>query len=220
MPPVSRAYARAESESPFTLTGAYAYIPTAHVYLYSDSADPTLRHGLFRLPHTYYVRILSEESDYYRVEYLSDGEHTKRVTGYCKKNEIIPVDYTPTAPYLYKTITVTYRLDNDPGGSLSSLTLTCAYYGDYTDGTKSYCYVLLGDSFGYVPRPADLTFDKNPEYEARLPDDEPTETPATDTPASPARIIVLLLVCLLVPLLAALIFRHGTRRPFEEDIFD
>ncbi|MBQ8885820.1 MAG: hypothetical protein IJY62_05590 [Clostridia bacterium] len=200
---------------------SYAYVPTEHVYLYSDVEDASSRRGLFRLPCTYYVRILSSAGEYYRVEYLSDGKSTRQVRGYCKKSELIPVDYTPAVPYLYKTLELTYTLPDASGkdGSLSLLKLTCAYYGDYTDGTDAYCYVLLNDEFGYIPRPANFSFERNTEYESRHQTvTPPAKTPQTESAGmAPGQIALLVLLCLLVPAIAALILRPSKRPPYETE---
>lgn len=201
--------------------GGYAYVPTEHVYLYSDVADESARRGLFRLPCTYYVRLLSSVGEYYRVEYLSDGKSTKQVRGYCKKSEVIPVDYTPAVPYLYKTVEVVYELPDggDKGGTLSVLKVICAYYGDYSDGTETYCYVLRDEAFGYIPKPTDFSYERNTEYESRHQEEIPPADGQSDesTGMSPAQIVLLVLLCLLIPAIAALILRPSKRQPYESE---
>ena len=199
----------------------YAYIPTNNVYFYSDDPDPYKRQGLFRLPYSYYVRVIAEETDYYRVEYLTDGSRTKKINGYCRKSEIVPVDYIPEMPYLYLTIDVTYTLSG--GGkdeTFSSITVTCAYYGDYTDGTKQYAYVLREDVCGYVIKPHDLKYDKNTEYDDRHKTEPPTTEKQKEKNDSlnAGQITLLVLLCLLIPVIAALIVRQPpTKSPYDED---
>ena len=199
--------------------GTCAYVPSTSVYFYSDEPDETRRQGLFRLPYTYYVRIVGEEKNYYRVEYLTDGATTKKLVGYCKKNELIPVDYVPDFPYLYLTVPVTYILDgNAKDEGFSELTVACAYYGDYDDGTRVYSYVLRGESFGYVLKPSTLTYELNDEYERRTQSQPPASS--TDEPhesAKPARTLLLVVLCLLVPTLAALILRQPGKQPYESE---
>lgn len=212
----------ASAETPVSVElGSYAYVPTEHVYLYSDVADESARRGLFRLPCSYYVRLLSSGGEYYRVEYLSDGKSTRQVRGYCKKSEVIPVDYTPAVPYLYKTVEVVYELPDgsDKGGNLSVLKVICAYYGDYSDGTQTYCYVLRDESFGYIPKPADFSFERNTEYDSRHQEELPPADGQGDetTGMSPAQIVLLVLLCLLVPAIAALILRPSKRPPYESE---
>lgn len=215
--PLSPVFAVAEDPS----FGSYAYVPTSDVYFYSDESDFGSRSGLFRLPYSYYVRIVSSEEGYYKVEYLTDGSRTKKVTGYCKKSEVIPVDYVPEMPYLYLNLNVTYTIAGaeKKDSSFSTITVTCAYYGDYTDGTKTYAYILRDDEFGYVVKPSDLSYPKNDEYDARRRE----ETPAAVTKKESneklggAQITLLILLCLLVPTLAALIFRQPKKPPYDEE---
>ena len=110
-----------------------------------------------------------------------------------------------------------------PDYLVSEITVTCAYYGDYRIGSKTYCYILRGDSFGYIPKPADLTYDENPEYEERLSQNVSGETTdSTDDEeqsgsTSPAQIAILIALCLLVPVLAALILKPPRRPPYEQE---
>lgn len=198
----------------------YAYIPTESVYFYSDESSPQNRQGLFRLPYSYYVRVLSEDADFYRIEYLTDGTYTRKITGYCKKSEVILVDYIPEMPYLYLNIDVTYTLSG--GGkdnSFSTITVTCAYYGDYTDGTKLYAYVLREDVFGYVSKPETLRYEKNTEYEEKTKPEQLIEEQKTkeESSLSVGQITLLVLLCLLIPCVAALIIRPSAKQPPYDD---
>lgn len=198
---------------------AYAYVPTESVYFYSDFPDPSLRQGLFRLPCSYYVRVLSEEGEYLRVEYLTDGSKTKKITGYCKKSELVLVDYIPEMPYLYLDVDITYTLSSGKDETFSTITISCAYYGDYTDGTKVYSYVLRENVFGYVLKPSHLRYERNTEYDDRKQSDEPVlATPSKDKSAlSVGQITLLVLLCLLIPCLAALIVRPSSPKPPYEE---
>lgn len=199
--------------------GSYAYIPDDSVYFYSDEPDESKRTGLFRLPYTYYVRLVSEEKDYYRVEYLTDGATTRKLVGYCKKSEVVPVDYIPELPYLYLTLDVTYVLDgNAKDDGFSEITVTCAYYGDYTDGTRVYSYVLRGEKFGYILKPSNLAYDLNDEYERKTQTSAPpSSSPSKTGKKTHTRTVLLILLCLLVPALAALILRQPGKPPYETD---
>lgn len=214
--PLSTALARAEEPA----YGTYAYVPNSNVYFYSDDEYGS-RTGLFRLPYSYYVRIVSSEENYYKVEYLTDGSRTRKLTGYCKKDEILPVDYLPEMPYLYLNLDVTYTIagggKND--SSFSTITVTCAYYGDYTDGTKTYAYVLREDEFGYVAKPSGLSYPKNTEYDDRRREEVPVAAEKTknEDKLNGAQITLLILLCLLVPTLAALLFRQPKKPPYDED---
>ena len=55
----------------------YAYIPGANVAFYSDAEEAT-RLLLFYLPETYFVCVIGETNNYYRVSYLEDSVGTRR----------------------------------------------------------------------------------------------------------------------------------------------
>ncbi len=192
---------------------AYACILSDNTYFYESETD---RSGLFILPKTYFVKVLESQTDYTKVEYLADGSNTRKIVGYCKTSELTFVDYTPKTPYLYSLFNVTYSIDGVKGAPfLTEITLSCAYYGNYMIGSETYCYVLQGDHFGYVPLPENFSFPRNEEYYENLLDDEPSE-PTNGKPeeksSSPAQTAILVLLCVLIPVLAALIVR-SPRRP-------
>lgn len=198
----------------------YAYVPTSNTAFYSDEADSS-RLILFYLPETYFVRIISETSDYYRVSYLEDTSSSKRVTGFVSRSSVIPVDFIPDVPYLDKKIEVTYYTPSHgeiASGVLSQITISCTYYGDYTENGKTYSYVLRGDNFGYVERPMGFTYVKNTEYERKTHiEEQPTQTATTESKGlTPLQTVFLVLLCLLIPTLAALILRT----PKKPDYFD
>ena len=215
--PFPRLTATAE---PATLqAGAYACILDEDTYLYASSNE---RSGLFLLPQTYYVKILDAQSDFTKVEYGTDSATTKRLTGYCKTELLTPVDYVPVTPYFVYTFDVTYRLDGEEKlyPFLNEITLTCAYYGNYPIGSEIYCYALREDTFGYVRLPADFTFIPNSEYADRF--NDPTQSPSEpiiqqDT-LPPVQIALIAMLCLLAPILAALIIRPNKKQLiFEEE---
>ncbi len=204
-------------------TPAYAYIPSSGVAFYSDSEEAT-RLLLFTLPETYFVCILGETNDYYRVSYLEDVGNARKITGFVEKSSVIPVDFIPETPYLDKKIEVTYYTSGSTdksGDILSHITITCIYYGDYTESGKTYCYVLRGDNFGYVERPMGFTYIRNTEYADKTQPSEPdneSEEPQTDKKGlSPAQIVFLVLLCLLIPTLAALVLRPPKRKNYTSD---
>ena len=200
----------------------YACIRSENVYLY---AEENSRSGLFVLPYTYYVKVLAAGINYCYVEYLSDGPYTRKITGYCKTSDLTFVDYVPDRPYLYYTFDVTYYIEGSSpalsgDGFLSSITVTCAYYGEYRVGSEIYCYVLRDDTFGYIPRPEDLEYELTDEY-----DQHNSEEPDTGVgnfggetePMTPAQIALLVLLCVLVPVIAALILRPPKKPPYETE---
>lgn len=205
------------------LPGSYACILSDSTFFYS-SADG--RRGVFLLPKTYYVRLLEYGMEFCKIEYLSDEGEYKKLTGYARTAELTFVDYVPRLPYLYYTFDLSYRIGNselNDSSFLTEITVNCVYYGDFLIGSEAYCYVRRGDTFGYVPKPITLSYTSNTEYADYLaaqallsaPDDETDSQETMDKNTSPVQIAILVVVCLLVPLLAALILKPP-KRPFYE----
>lgn len=176
------------------------------------------------MPQTYFVKVLAKDTDYCHIEYLYDSPYTKKLTGYAKSSDLTFVEFTPNTPYLYHVFDVRYTVDggvSDDNSFLDQITVTCAYYGDYKIGSKTYCYVLRGDSFGYIPKPDNLSFAPNTEYADYLaqPQEDNTsiQTESTQEGMSAAQIAILITLCLLVPLLAALILKTSKKNSYDFD---
>ncbi|MBR2023993.1 MAG: hypothetical protein IJ996_05730 [Clostridia bacterium] len=195
----------------------FAYVG-GDAYFYTDCDE---NRGLFLLPKTYFVKVLSVEGEFCKIEYLYDDAYCKKVSGYAKTSDLTFVDYTPTTPYLYHVFELRYTIAGAPtdSSSLSQITVTCAYYGDYYIGTQSYAYILRGGEFGYIPKPSNLTFAENPEYANRLQNDTPAQPPSSgQTDAmSPLQIGVLIAVCLLVPTVVTVLVKTPKRTPSEQE---
>ena len=75
-----------------------------------------------------------------------------------------------------------------------------------------YCYVLQGDTFGYVPKTSALAYEENTEYADYLAQQtakpEQSANTADKSASSPAQIAILVALCLLVPILATLILKQ------------
>ena len=218
--------AEATSQSPqsqLPAPNSYACILSDTSFFYSA---PNETSGVFLLPKTYYVKLLSYGADYCKIEYQTNDGGYRNLIGYAKTQALTFVSYTPSRPYFSYVFEISYRLDDVNQATsdfLNQITFDCAYYGDYTVGSTTYCYVLRGEEFGYVPKPADVPAEENTEYTDYLatltptpPEPEPPET-LPDTPSSPAQIAILIALCLLVPLLAALILKPPRRPPYEAD---
>lgn len=204
--------------------GEYACILAENTYFYASADD---RRGLFVLPKTYFVKLIEYGTPYCKIEYLLDGDNSQRVVGYAHTDELTFVDFTPVTPYLTHVFDVHYRIDGgeiEDDAFLTQITVRCTYYGDFSIGTKRYCYVLREGEFGYVPKPDSLIYPENTEYQDYLdqlavqtpPSQQPTP-PSTEQTATPAQIAILILLCLLVPILAALILKPPKRPPYELD---
>ena len=216
--------AKAAEQPPTSAQSSYACILQNGAYFY---AQPDEKRGLFLLPKTYYVKILDYQSDYCKIEYLYDDLNVRKITGYAKTSDLTFVDYIPKRPYLYYIFDVQYEIDDaqiNDSAFLTQITVTCAYYGDFYLGATAYCYVLRGDTFGYVPKPATLSYEENYEYADYLAQQTPppqSETPAPTQDSPPLQIGILIAFCLLIPLLAAIILKQPKPAydyPMEEQL--
>ncbi len=207
----------------FPTVGTYACILSDNAFFYA-SADE--RKGLFLLPKTYYVRLLEYRADYCKIEYQTDDSAVKRLVGYARTNDLTFVSYTPARPYLYYVFDLHYKIDNTfqtDSTFLTELTISCVYYGDYIIGSERYCYVLRGNEFGYVPKPTTLHYEDNSEYADYLASLQPEPAPDDsaeknqEKSSSPAQIVILVAICLLVPILAALVLKPPRRPPYETE---
>ena len=230
--PVSLHTAKAQTTRPSPVSEP-PQIPTQGTYaciLYESFfySAPNDNSGLFLLPKTYYVRLLEYGMEYCKIEYLTEDAYTKRLVGYAKTSELTFVDYVPKRPYLYHYFEVTYRIEDveKPNSAfLDQIVMTCAYYGDYKVGSKTYCYVLRDTQLGYVTKPASLYYEENTEYaeylehlqaSASAPNEEELQNPQKSS-VPPLHVAILIALCLLVPLLAALILKPPRRPPYETD---
>ena len=200
--------------------GSYACILSDESFFYTARDE---KRGLFLLPKTYYVKVLECAPDFCKIEYLYDDTHVKKLTGYARTADLTFVDYIPEKPYLYYLLEVRYHIENtteEGEGFLSEITATCAYYGDYKIGSTQYCYVLRGDTFGYIPKPSNVHYEENAEYAERhqsVNATPPADSTEEDSSSSPAQIAILIALCLLVPVLATLILKPPRRPPYEAE---
>ncbi|MBQ8343008.1 MAG: hypothetical protein IJY21_02750 [Clostridia bacterium] len=206
------------TETPKSGTYACVLSDNAYFYLSQNGKD-----GVFLLPKTYYVHLLSYGATYSKVEYLETDAYAQKLTGYVRTEHLAFVDYIPKRPYLTYVFDLTYRLENTQptsGDGFTELTFTCAYYGDYPIGDQTWCYVLREGEFGYVPKPDHLEFEENTEYADYLAAQQnptPEQNGKQKSTSSPAQIATLITLCLLVPLLAALILKPPRKPPYETD---
>lgn len=207
------------SSDPSPRAGTYACVLSnnAYFYLSSNGKDAT-----FLLPKTYYVYLLSYDDTYCKVEYLETDTYSQKLTGYVRTDYLAFVDYVPLRPYLNYVFDLTYRLENtspNKGDAFTELTFQCTYYGDYPIGDTMWCYVLREGEFGYVPKPEYFHFEENTEYADYLASIEQAPTQSQDvkqkSASSPAQIAILVTLCLLVPLLGALILKPPRKPPYE-----
>lgn len=172
----------------------YAAVPGEGVYLYS-SPDETS--GVFVLPKSYYVKVLIADEPFCKVEYHTDEPPYRKISGYCKKSELLFVDFIPERPFLKKEITVEYVLPDSPSppsSSLGTIKATFLYYGTYKVGSAIYWYVYGNGEFGYVPKSGELTYEENTDYLTPAPPEELPEEKGEEVLPT-AQIVFLVAVC-------------------------
>ncbi len=203
-------------------TAAYARITQPNVYFYENADENS---GLFILPETYFVKVTGETQEYYAAEYLSDTPGRTPLRGYCRKADVELVDYIPETPFLVYDTQVTFRSSSDdlPDEFIVEYKVSAAFYGTFSYGSSTCCFVELDGRFGYVPASscAPLAYPPNTEH---------SETTSTDTdPGSPApqsasALNVVLISALSVAALGAVyfLFRPSKKqpRPLDEDAED
>lgn len=186
----------------------YARVVQEDVYLY---AAPQSDSGLFILPRTYFVRLTGQAGGYYSVEYLSG---TNAVQGYCRTEDLEPVDYIPETPFLeYETeVTFTAGSGDLPDGFITEYSVPASFYGTFYYGSSVYYYVSIGGETGYVPASAcpPLNYPENTEH---------TQTEIPDSPEQPSgntNVVNIVLICALsVAALGAVYFLFRPARGSE-----
>ena len=194
---------------------SYGCILSHDVYLYAEENDTS---GLFLIPYTYYVKVLNAGIEYCYVQYSTDEAPFQAVYGYCKTEELNFVDFTPNRPFLYYTLDVTYRLEDYPevfqdGLVFSSVTLTYAYYGDYTVGSTTYCYVALDGKTGYLPKTMDISYELNEDYISGAGNENENANGSTAFPAG--QMVLAVLLSLLALGVIYCLFRPKTAPTYE-----
>ncbi|MBE7073918.1 MAG: hypothetical protein E7379_02365 [Clostridiales bacterium] len=123
--------------------------------------NATEKQPLFILPKSYFIKLIGEEGNYFLATY-------KDLTGYVKKEEVSPMDGTPTTPYFNETFRTflpsgtnlfslpamsdDYILANIPF-LYSDLIFYGSFYGDELVPDKGNCWYYCKyeyNDFGYV----------------------------------------------------------------------
>ncbi len=208
------ASAEEATESATEATPLYAVADSPNVYLYAEREENA---GLFLIPHTYYVRVTALGEPFCAVEYHTDEPPYKKISGYCKKSELLFVDFIPARPYLKKQISVTYTLPESgklPSGDdfLESVSVDYLFYGEFPVGSARYYYVYGNGSFGYLPATEEIVYEKNTDYltEASGNVEEPPVT--ENEPLDGVQIFFLVALC--IGVLAVVLFVvRGKKQP-------
>lgn len=127
----------------------YAMALTDDVYLYDEMQRNT---ELFALPCTYCVQITKEYDEWYRVIYAEDDGFYEKITGYCKKDNLLILDEPPEEYYLNYPVEVVLSSGGGEAPALPGLqiTVTAAFYGNFYRADTSYIYLRYNDGFGYI----------------------------------------------------------------------
>lgn len=143
MPQPQRAKAKAEEEP------LYAVVAAEQVWFYEEADEST---GLFYLPYTYCVKVLEEGSFFCRVQY-GGADGLPALTGYCRKETLVSIDYAPEHPFLIQSVSLVYRLENPSaaGGNGSDvIERTALLYGYAPINSIYHWYVSLDGANFYV----------------------------------------------------------------------
>lgn len=206
----------------FAESGTFAVAADDDVYFYSQ---PDERSGLFLIPHTYYVQVLSDGEPFCRVSYLEDAPPYRKIEGYCLKNRLTFVDFLPERPFLKRQISATYSLtDGTPlppnGDVLQSIQVDYVYYGSYSVGSSLYYYVYGNEQFGYLPAEKELEYEHNSDYLSSVSGDTVDSTPLEkDGKLSGLQIFFICLLCVSAIAVAIFVLR-GKRTPPSRDSSD
>jgi|GEM_PF-508616 len=155
---------------------------------------------MFELEKSYYLKVVSEQSYFYQVELMDNGNGFVKIYGYVKKTDVTPCDTVPELP-LYPAVYISVT------GSNAILYSACStasqplcsvfygqqlnYYGSMTVANSKWYFVKTGETFAYInsayasaplinPHPTPLPGEETPEPEPVEPntDSEKTEQPS------------------------------------------
>ena len=195
----------------------YAVAPTQEVWFYSEAEESR---GLFILPQSYYVRVLSDGDPFCRVEYLDNADGFTRLTGYCKRSDLLFVDFIPARPYLHYGLELTYTIDNGThigSGGLSSITRTVSFYGTYKNGTALYYYVYADGVFDYVLATQEVNYELNTDYLAAASGEVPPDGQNPEEGLTGIQIAVICIVCAATVAVAFFVLRGKKPRLTSTD---
>lgn len=213
IPTAPPTHASAEEEIPL-----YAVADDSDVWFYTE---PNEESGLFLIPYTYYVLVLSRGETFCAVRYLEDVAPYQAVTGYCKTEQLTFVDFVPSRPWLKKQLTVSYRLESAAGGTMGNgsfdvLEKTFLYYGTSYSGTARYYYVLADGVFDYIPAIEDVDYELNTDYQTVVVS-EPVPEPEETANVSALQIIVASLAIAAVVVIAVFVLRGKKTAPQDPE---
>ncbi|MCI9408026.1 MAG: hypothetical protein HFK06_06715 [Clostridia bacterium] len=205
---------------PFRVFGGETGAAATYRYARADAKDvyfcerKDLKYAMFTIPYTYCVDILSSDGEWYYVKYAEDSGLYRALYGYCLAENLTPVETPPENKYLNMTVTVTFKADTPPVGSLpvlGDMTVTAAYYGTYYAGASAYSYVLYDGNFGYV-------YGANDDYPLNKTDETVDPTPAPAPKEKNSKLVIALaLTAVAAAALIILYFASRKSRYFHPD---
>ncbi len=192
-------------------------------------ADANANKQMFVLQKSYYAQVLAEENDKYLVTVMPNTANFPKICGYVVKNEVLPCNETPLAPYYPTTkITVnensaTLKLSPSPNAQtvvIATNMQTLSYFGTINSYGKTWYYVYYCGNFGYVdstqvflptvamhptPLPIATPVVEPVTQPTEPPEVTPTE-PDLEKPSGMAEIALIAFVCLLAGALVLALF--------------
>lgn len=205
-------------------------------------ADENADKVLFVLEKSYYLQVLAEYDDMYRVTVMENKIDFPTISGCVKKNQVEKCDEAPIAPY-YPTVKVSVSSDSaqiklSPTPSAETVitvtnTQKMAYYGKIYYYDDEWYYVCFCGKFGYVsaesvstpvislhPTPLSQSVVAPP----TTPNDEPNDTSNTPETKQPQRngaaeIVLIVFVVLLAVGICLALFLPGNLKK-KGDVFD
>ncbi len=131
----------------------YMRVLSNGVYVYSDN---NLTNKLFEIPYGYYVKVENVSGNTVRVTYGNNNENYPVIMGYCKKEELTEITYTPNKPFTVIKVSTSLSdvLFNDPNLSKAYFNVPentfMYYYGEYKSiSGNNICYVYCNNKLGY-----------------------------------------------------------------------
>lgn len=182
----------------------YMRVLTYDAYIYSDN---NFKSKLFEIPYGYYVKVENVNGNTVRVTYGDNNENYPVIMGYCKKEELTEVTYTPNKPFTVIKVSTSISdvLFNDPNLTKAYFNVPentfMYYYGEYkAQNGNNICYVYCNNKLGYFDQTClnPFTVPKNPD-EIEIPDNnedkeqspqEENKKPST-LPAESLQIIII-----------------------------
>lgn len=204
-------------------------------------ADENADKVLFVLEKSYYLQVLAEYDNMYRVTVMQNQVDFPTISGCVKKEQVEKCDEEPIAPY-YPTVKVSVSCDSaqiklSPTPSAETVitvtnTQKMAFYGRIYHYDDEWYYVCFCGKFGYVsaesvstpvinlhPTPlsqnvvAPVNPDDNPDgTDSNSKQEEPTRSAATE-------IVLIVFVVLLAVGICLALFLPGNLKK-KEDVFD